>query len=285
VLALWGLLDRRLSRPRARLLLAAPLLYALAWFGMARWAEFSQHTFGGAAAAGRDRHLGLALRHLGQHADQLIRAHPWTGVGFGEFNLAWTLTPFPGRPTAFFDHTHNLPLQLLVELGCRWRRWCWAAAVGAGAQGLAGLAHATATRWHRRAALMLVLMIGLHSLLEYPLWYAYFLLPAAWAWGFGLGLPHRAAWQPCAAPGCRCWPLAGAAAGAGSGVLGLGLHRVVAIFAPPTAPAAGAAHRARPAQRVLRPPCRLRRGHHRDRSRGCASAPSPVPRTTCWTRA
>ncbi len=39
----------------------------------------------------------------------------------------------------------------------------------------------------RRAALMFVLMIGLHSLLEYPMWYAYFLLPTAWAFGFGLG--------------------------------------------------------------------------------------------------
>ena len=47
----------------------------------------------------------------------LIAAHPWAGVGFGEFNFAWSLTPFPGRPTAFFDHTHNLPLQLAVELG------------------------------------------------------------------------------------------------------------------------------------------------------------------------
>ena len=37
----------------------------------------------------------------------------------------------------------------------------------------------------------MVLMIGLHSLLEYPLWYAYFLLPAAWAWGFALGRPRR----------------------------------------------------------------------------------------------
>jgi hypothetical protein len=34
---------------------------------------------------------------------------------------------------------------------------------------------------------MMVLMIGLHSLLEYPLWYSYFLLPAAWAWAFALG--------------------------------------------------------------------------------------------------
>ena len=30
---------------------------------------------------------------------------------------------------------------------------------------------------------LMVLLIGVHSLLEYPLWYAYFLLPTAWAWG------------------------------------------------------------------------------------------------------
>ena len=33
---------------------------------------------------------------------------------------------------------------------------------------------------------VLVLMIGLHSLVEYPLWYAYFLLPTAFAFGLGL---------------------------------------------------------------------------------------------------
>jgi hypothetical protein len=44
----------------------------------------------------------------------------------------------------------------------------------------------------------MVLMIGLHSLLEYPLWYGYFLLPAAWAWGFAL---HPA--QPAARRGAR----------------------------------------------------------------------------------
>ena len=47
----------------------------------------------------------------------MIAREPLAGVGFGEFNLAWTLTEFPHRPTAFFDHTHNLPLHLMVELG------------------------------------------------------------------------------------------------------------------------------------------------------------------------
>jgi hypothetical protein len=38
-----------------------------------------------------------------------------------------------------------------------------------------------------RAAWMMVVMIGIHSLDEYPLWYVYFLLPAALGLGFALG--------------------------------------------------------------------------------------------------
>ncbi len=196
LLALWGLADRRLA-PRSRLmLLAAPLLYALAWAAMAQWAALSHSTFGGAqriAESGGD--ISSSRFAIWANTLSMIRSAPWLGVGFGEFNFAWTLTPFPGRPTAFFDHTHNLPLQLAVELGlplatavmalllaALWRaaRAAWTApAADAGGTGA-------------RAAVLMVLMIGLHSLLEYPLWYAYFLLPAAWAWGFALGTPGKA---------------------------------------------------------------------------------------------
>ncbi len=34
-----------------------------------------------------------------------------------------------------------------------------------------------------RAAVVMVLLVALHSQLEYPLWYAYFLLPASFAFG------------------------------------------------------------------------------------------------------
>ena len=116
LLALWGLLDKRLSRRTRGLLLAAPLLYALAWFGMSQWATLSAHRFGGAA---RLAETDISGSRFGIWANTLtlIAQQPWLGVGFGNFNFAWTLTPFPGRPTAFFDHTHNLPLQLAVELG------------------------------------------------------------------------------------------------------------------------------------------------------------------------
>ncbi|WP_374595278.1 Wzy polymerase domain-containing protein, partial [Aquabacterium sp.] len=127
----------------------------------------------------------------------LIRMVPWTGVGFGEFNFAWSLTPFPQRPIAFFDHTHNLELQLAVELGLPLA----ALVIGLLGVGLWSLvrnslaapdANLNDARTPAigvsgaRAALVMVLLVGIHSQLEYPLWYAYFLLPTVFVWGLGL---------------------------------------------------------------------------------------------------
>ncbi len=201
LLALWALADRRLSRPARGLLLATPLLYAAAWWGMAWWAQASDHTFGGQQRLAEGDVSGSRFR-IWADALQLIAQHPWTGVGWGNFNFAWSLTPFPGRHTAFFDHTHNLPLQLAVELGLPLAlvicalllRALWQA----GRRVLAATGAASASG---RCALMMVLLIGLHSLLEYPLWYAYFLLPTAFAWGLALGLPAAVAGaNPTAAP-------------------------------------------------------------------------------------
>jgi len=189
LLALWGLADRRLSRSSRWLLIATPVMYAIAWWGMAWWAQASEHTFGGQQRLAEGDISGSRFR-IWADALQLIAAHPWTGVGWGNFNFAWSLTPFPNRHTAFFDHTHNLPLQLAVELGvpmallicglllwALWQAWQRARAAEPAASA-AG-----------RCAVMMIVLIGLHSLLEYPLWYAYFLLPTAFVWGFALGLP------------------------------------------------------------------------------------------------
>ncbi len=186
LLAVWGLLDRRLSKPARRLLWAAPVIYAVAWEVMAQWATLSQQAFGGSERLA-ETDISSSRFAIWRDTLELIRQQPWTGVGWGEFNMAWTLTPFPNRPTAFFDHTHNLPLQLAVELGLP------LAALVLGLL-LWGLWQAASRAWRsegplgtaQRSAVLMVVMIGLHSLLEYPLWYAYFLLPAAWVFGFAL---------------------------------------------------------------------------------------------------
>ncbi len=196
LLALWGLADRKLARSTRLLLLLAPVIYGICWWGLSEWAAATQSTFGGAQ---RLAETDISGSRFGIWANTLalIKAHPWAGVGFGEFNFAWTLTPFVGRPTAFFDHTHNLPLHLAVELGLPlaalvlglllWALWdaaqvAWRVLPNATSASHTDLAASTA----QRCAGVMVLMIGLHSLLEYPLWYAYFLLPAAWAFGVAL---------------------------------------------------------------------------------------------------
>ena len=159
---------------------------------MAQWAALSQHSFGGSERLA-ESDISSSRFAIWRDTLALIRMQPWGGVGFGEFNLAWTMTPSPQRPVALFDHTHNLPLQLAVELGLPlaaavmalllWALWrgarnAWQAI---GSTGIA-----------QRSAMLMVLMIGLHSLLEYPLWYSYFLLPTAWAWGYALQRGGRA---------------------------------------------------------------------------------------------
>lgn len=210
VLLLWGALDRRLKPGTRWLLVALPLLYGLAFAAMAGYGELSHRALGAEARLETgglgDGSSPNSRANIWRNAWALVLAQPLAGVGFGEFNLAWSLTPFPGRPTAFFDHTHNLPLQLAVELGLPlaalvllllgWALWRAArrAVAGQGAAGLAG-----------RAALVLVLVAAVHSMVEYPLWYAYFLLPTALAWGLALGTS--------AAGGAT----SGAGAGAGAG--------------------------------------------------------------------
>lgn len=231
MLAAWGLLDRKLSRLTRRLLLLCPVMLALAWMLVSAWANLGQHAFGADArlAEGPGSPSRLAIM---ANSWALLKQYPWTGVGWGEFNLAWSMTPFPDRPVAFFDHCHNLPLQILVEIGwplgltvlalLGWAIW----------RVFAESRHASGNdAVLLRSAFMLLMTIGLHSLLEYPLWYAYFLLPTAFALGLGRGwrdaLPSRSR-MPAALV-----QLAGLAMLLGSAYVVRDYMSVVAVYAPP----------------------------------------------------
>ncbi len=219
LLAGWGVVDRRLSASMRRLLWAAPVAYAAFWAGNAAWADYTNHVFGGETRFSGAGDVSSSRFGIWSNTLTLIRLHPWLGVGFGEFNFAWTLTPFPHRPVAFFDHTHNLVLQFVVELGIPLALlalvllgWAFVAAFRAawssgartdGSDGReghdgSGGGDAAPEAPMLRAAFMVVFMIVVHSMLEYPLWYAYFLLPTAFALGLCLGarsttpLPARA---------------------------------------------------------------------------------------------
>ena len=120
---------------------------------------------------------------------QLIGQHPWLGWGWGELDFAHYTALYPGpRFCDILDNAHNLPLHLAVELGvpvallvCGGIVW-WVL---------------RSRPWRetdplRQMAWMVLAMIAIHSLLEYPLWYAPFQL----ACGLSLGLLWRRPTQP-----------------------------------------------------------------------------------------
>ena len=198
VLTAWGALDRRLARPARVALLLAPVAYLALWGITGAWAHATHMAFGGGERlSGSGLYVSYSRYKIWWNSLALIAAHPLLGVGFGEFNFAWTLTPFPERPVAFFDHAHNIVLQFAVELGLPMAALVLAlmiyalyrATVNAVAEGRMPGGGGGA----RRAALVMVLMAGVHSLLEYPLWYSYFLLPAAFAFGLCLERPPASA--------------------------------------------------------------------------------------------
>ncbi len=119
----------------------------------------------------------------------LIAIHPWLGWGWGELDFAHYVTLYPGaRFCDILDNAHNLPLHLAVELGVP------VAVLVCGAIGWAVL---RARPWRetdplRQMAWAVLMLIGLHSLLEYPLWYG----PFQMACGLCIGILWRSSAVP-----------------------------------------------------------------------------------------
>ena len=105
----------------------------------------------------------------------LIAQRPWTGWGWSELEYAHFITLYEGpRFCEILGNAHNLPLHLAVERGVP-----FALAVCGTGLWLA----LRAKPWReqdatRQMAWSVLAVIGLHSLLEYPLWYGPFQLAA-----------------------------------------------------------------------------------------------------------
>lgn len=189
VLVLWGLLDRRLGRDARRLLIVVPVMLMLAWWGLEAWHHLGGRSFAGSELMQKADPSSSRWR-LWQQCARLVAAHPWAGVGWGQFNFAWTLTPMPGLPRTAgytFTHAHNIAVHWAVELGLPF------AIAMVGLTGYAVL-RAANSLWRdggeapviRRAAVAMVMVILVHSQFEFPLWHTNFLLPAMFMFGLAV---------------------------------------------------------------------------------------------------
>lgn len=108
---------------------------------------------------------------------------PWLGIGAGQMRWqSFLLLDHPGTvgTIGVFEHAHNLILHLLTEMG-----------PGAALLVIIGtVAWLRGFRWREMTletwwVLALLAILGTHSMLEYPLWYTYFLGIAAFLLGAG----------------------------------------------------------------------------------------------------
>lgn len=157
---------------------------------------------------------------------ELIAEHPWFGWGWGELDYAHFIHPYSGmRFCDILDNAHDLPLQLAVELGVPFASAVCAALVWAVVRGRPW----RATEASGQLGWGVLMVIMLHSLLEYPLWYGPFQVAFGMAVGLVMGSPRVSGSR-----GAQLVPLA-------AGLCGLVLcgyalwdyHRVSQIYLPP----------------------------------------------------
>ncbi len=119
----------------------------------------------------------------------LIQSHSTWGVGFGNIDFAMFTETLPVLQPAVTEHAHNIFIQMAVELGAP-IALAWSLILMV----LIIRSRRAMRTFEARALAFFLSAVMIHSLLEYPLWYAYFLLPSAFALGIfaQLGAPLQA---------------------------------------------------------------------------------------------
>ena len=129
-----------------------------------------------------DKTASLRLQ-IWQTSWHLFTQNPWLGIGAGQMRWQSFLlldTPNINATKMILEHSHNLFIHLLTEMG-----------VAAALFVLIGLvAWARSFKWREPNLetwwlIALLAIIGIHSMLEYPLWYTYFLGVFAFLLGAG----------------------------------------------------------------------------------------------------
>ena len=169
-----------------RLAIGAPLLVIL-WSLVLPWIALQLNGVMG---------VSLLLRVAGQAQDyaacggrrvlwsnvlQMLAQHPWQGWGLGETDFAHYSTDYQSeRFCDLLDNAHNFPLHLALEFGLPFALACCVFAV----HWFYKKSRLLTINNARQIAFGMMLVLGIHSMLEYPLWYGPFQISL----GLALGL-------------------------------------------------------------------------------------------------
>jgi O-antigen ligase len=172
------------------LAIAAPLLVAvwsvvMPWLALQSTGEWGASMILRVTGQAQDYAACGGRRVLWANVLALIAQHPWLGWGWGETDYAHFMTGYSSlRFCDMLDNAHDFPLHLALELGIP---FALAVMVLVGVWVMRRAPWRESHPW-RVMAWCLLLVLGLHSLLEYPLWYGPFQMT--------LGLAIGLLWMP-----------------------------------------------------------------------------------------
>jgi O-antigen ligase len=164
--------------PLWKWLIAIPAAFAVVSMTIAPLSEWVGIQFNGSLSRPEGFRLDGVRRMLWNDAVTIFLANPLLGVGVGEFaaNQYLLIDRWDGGSAS--RHAHNFVLQLLAETG--------GLGTGAAIAGiLVWLRHSKLWKFNQENFFIwsVFLFVGIHSMLEYPLWYLYFLVPTAFLMG------------------------------------------------------------------------------------------------------
>lgn len=196
LMAAWGWRSARqdaaLGKGLVWLALAAPVLVAvwsvvMPWLALQTTGEWGASMILRVTGQAQDYAACGGRRVLWANVLTMIAQHPWLGWGWGETDYAHFMTGYSSmRFCDMLDNAHDFPLHLALEFGVP-----FALAVLA----LIGAWILRRTPWReqhawRVMAWCLMVVVGLHSLLEYPLWYGPFQMTLGLAIGLLWAVPN-----------------------------------------------------------------------------------------------
>ena len=171
------------------LAIGAPLLVIL-WSLVLPWIALQLNGVMGAslllrvAGQAQDYAACGGRRVLWSNVLQMLAQHPWQGWGLGETDFAHFSTDYQSeRFCDLLDNAHNFPLHLALEFGLPFALACCVFAV----HWFYKKSRLLTTNNARQIAFGMMLVLGIHSMLEYPLWYGPFQITLGLALGLWAG--------------------------------------------------------------------------------------------------
>jgi len=171
------------------LAIGAPLLVIL-WSLVLPWIALQLNGVMGAslllrvAGQAQDYAACGGRRVLWSNVLQMLAQHPWQGWGLGETDFAHYSTDYQSeRFCDLLDNAHNFPLHLALEFGLPFALVCCLFAV----HWFYKKSRLLTINNARQIAFGMMLVLGIHSMLEYPLWYGPFQITLGLALGLWAG--------------------------------------------------------------------------------------------------